>query len=306
MAVISSLNDVFKNIQHVEKIDERLFRSFDPHMGGAFILTRVFGGQSVAQSYLVGRKLFPAHCINKLEITFLGPGQTNLPIDYYVEDFGSSNGILCLIAKQKEKILFKCFLTYVSSPSSVLRAFNANMRYPEDVDPPNSYLSIETIVDMGPPDSEARERFKKVSKRLLFDLRPVDPGHFAGFSGELRPVITWCRLATSLHGVDIPEPIFIVMLISDYLVFQPAKILHDTFNRSEEYQTGSSLNHKIWIHHYDIDPYGFFLCVNDCELIDQSRPLLTGRIFDERKRCIATFIQESFIQKQSSQEKAKL
>jgi hypothetical protein len=51
-----------------------IHRSFDPHMGGAFVLTRVFGGQSLAQSYLVGRKLFPAHCINKLEITFLGPG----------------------------------------------------------------------------------------------------------------------------------------------------------------------------------------------------------------------------------------
>lgn len=110
MTSISSLATVFKNIQNVDKINERLYRyifkhknrdrfhtrfhepnlsgpnlfidlptiihrSCDPHMGGAFILNRVFGGQSIAQGYVIGRKMFPDGYITKLEVTFIAPGK---------------------------------------------------------------------------------------------------------------------------------------------------------------------------------------------------------------------------------------
>src|SRR4051812_27228371 len=50
------------------------FRSNPLHFGGALLKTRLFGGQTVAQIYLLLKKLFPHMIISKLDVNFVAPG----------------------------------------------------------------------------------------------------------------------------------------------------------------------------------------------------------------------------------------
>uniref|UniRef100_A0A914C8U8 Acyl-CoA thioesterase II domain-containing protein n=1 Tax=Acrobeloides nanus TaxID=290746 RepID=A0A914C8U8_9BILA len=67
------------------------------------------------------------------------------------------------------------------------------------------------------------------------------------------------------------------------------------FLRPNFYNIFSSLNHKVWIHSNEFDPKGYFLYSVKCDNIGKNHSLIKGKIFDENKKCIASFIQDAIL-----------
>uniref|UniRef100_A0A914YIC5 Acyl-CoA thioesterase-like C-terminal domain-containing protein n=2 Tax=Panagrolaimus superbus TaxID=310955 RepID=A0A914YIC5_9BILA len=92
------------------------------------------------------------------------------------------------------------------------------------------------------------------------------------------------------------DPLAPLMLLTDYLVFRPVFNLFNHYDKVGESILGSTLNHKITIHHTDVDQNGFFFVQTRSHIISKQRGIIEGQIFDEKHRCILTYRQENFVQ----------
>ncbi|KAH7719980.1 hypothetical protein AAVH_12512 [Aphelenchoides avenae] len=283
---------VLNNVVSLEQLDANTFIAHPKHFGGAFAQTRLFGGQSVVQAYLALRKSIPCARVVKVETNFVGPGTLDKPLRYRLVH-PPKHGYCKVQSTQGERLIASCNLRYVHSFSEVLQPLSAP--FPSDIGAPESYATVEELIKKFASDVSL-ESIERMTRNLMFEIRPEDPAFFASKSDESKQVRIWSRLRPQLAGCKIDDPMVVPILLSDYIIFHPVKVAMDRLNVGHLAHTAASLNHKIWFHHYDFNPFEFLLFENDYEVIATGTALMRGRIFDSRKRCVLSFEQESFFQ----------
>jgi acyl-CoA thioesterase len=80
MASKHSLKVVFEAFDNFRKIDENTLRWNGPHLGGPFLLKRLFGGTTFALSYLALKQIVPEITVEKMQLNLFRPGTSTLMI----------------------------------------------------------------------------------------------------------------------------------------------------------------------------------------------------------------------------------
>lgn len=77
--------------------------------------------------------------------------------------------------------------------------------HPSEIGPPESYKTVETLLHMVPgPGSDIRlESIERMTRNLMFEIRPEDPLFFASKSDEWKPTRIWSRLRPQLAGKSV-------------------------------------------------------------------------------------------------------
>uniref|UniRef100_A0A915EGM9 Uncharacterized protein n=1 Tax=Ditylenchus dipsaci TaxID=166011 RepID=A0A915EGM9_9BILA len=259
--------DSMQNFYHLEvSANQAIYRSNPVHFGGAYLRSRLYGGQTVAQMFLVLRKAYPECLVSSLSVNFTSAGNVTEPV--FFKPNLHKPGFCALEAQQSGKIIGIGSARLVETSSELLYS---NSIFPNQVSNPRNYSSLTQLIK----ETKYQSRnYENIAMNLLFEIHPVDPLHFIGESDKLKPNKMWCRIR---HTVDLKdfhfgnEPLGVVILLTDFMVAHPAKIACTRLQALEQMTGAASLTHKLVFHRSldDIDPLGFFLVENDVEKAHQ-------------------------------------
>uniref|UniRef100_A0AC35GGG7 Uncharacterized protein n=1 Tax=Panagrolaimus sp. PS1159 TaxID=55785 RepID=A0AC35GGG7_9BILA len=274
-------NRLLCRINQLSIVDKNVVKSFGPHSPGAFKGSRLFGGHTITQSYLAFKKLYPKTQVVKLDTIFIAPGNVIDPMEFIIDEKTLEFGFTKMTIIQNTKLIANLMIRFTRNLSPELLIDPIQIKFPQNIGPPESYEALNI----------------SIVKNGLFELRPV----LSHIKGEKRTesidlTQSWCRLNSKLEIPKFDDSLAPLMLLTDYLVFRPVFNLLYHYEQTNESTFGSSLNHKILIHHSDVNQNEFFFVQLRTHIISKQRGMIDGQIFDEKHRCILTYRQENFVQ----------
>jgi acyl-CoA thioesterase II len=295
MASKNSLKDIFVALNDFRGIDDNTLRWNGPHLGGPFFLKRLFGGTTIALSYLALKKIVPEITVEKMQLNLFRPGDADGPLDFSLVPSGSRT-LFILTVLQKDKLIALARFRVIPSKEYLIKSKIKPWSQPTK--PVLHYPILSNMRDMAPHPSVASISDRRFNNEWLFNLRPLDWNHFYGVDLSRKPIQTFLTLNKQAIGsnLDTLDPVAVLLMAADFTVFQSAKNVHKLANRSNECIAGSTMNFVAWFHEIDgFQVFDDFLVENHLDSLGHSCAYLPGRIFDTKGRCLMTYSQESFI-----------
>uniref|UniRef100_A0A914YGK6 Uncharacterized protein n=1 Tax=Panagrolaimus superbus TaxID=310955 RepID=A0A914YGK6_9BILA len=159
MSVSADDDKILYRINHLSIIDKNIAQSHGPHTPGAFKGTRLFGGHTIAQSYLAFKKLYPKTQVIKLDTIFIAPGNVIDSMEFCVDEKTLEFGCTKIQIIQNTKLIATSMIRFSRNLSSHLLIDPKWNIFPKNINPPETYqvLSLGTF------------------KNGLFELRPILP-----------------------------------------------------------------------------------------------------------------------------------
>uniref|UniRef100_A0A914ED73 Uncharacterized protein n=1 Tax=Acrobeloides nanus TaxID=290746 RepID=A0A914ED73_9BILA len=136
---------IFIDVQKIEKFDGNTWRTSKNHVRGEVFNDRIYGGQLVAQSYIIAKSLFPGKYLSKIETNFIGPGTALEVMDYHVENL--PNNLTKIIVKQNGKFISKSFLRFDEVPHSLIENVHVDENLQTNIQHPTSYCEMEELLN---------------------------------------------------------------------------------------------------------------------------------------------------------------
>ncbi|KAI6226894.1 hypothetical protein M3Y95_00669500 [Aphelenchoides besseyi] len=262
-----------------------VYRSDPEQIVGIFTRNRVFGGQLFTQFYMVAKEEAKkrGYQVQRLTVLFRRPGKANQPIRYSHDSNRPMNStFLSLKAEQNDQMdLMPFFLRGIPKPLDCLELKSGK-----------STLHLDSWLQKYGNNSLNVAKLDEKSE--IFELRPVDLNTFGGLNSDQKVIRCWARLAESLRKVEIKEPLFVPMAISDFLSCHPAIVALDQMRI--RFTSGASLSHRCTFHrHNRFDAKAFFLVEIRLDCLNKSG-LYSGNVFTQDGQCILSFIQSNFNQ----------
>ncbi|KAK0405597.1 hypothetical protein QR680_018077 [Steinernema hermaphroditum] len=279
--------DVFRPVQ----VDRNVVRFGAPHLGGAGVPTRLFGGQTLSAIQLSVQILHPKCHVLSIRSNFVAPGLTNVLVKCVVDQVPQTpflNVSVCqknrIIATARVKIGLKDdLLSIVFIQVPIVKS-------------PFTYPSVAHHIN-NLDDSTNHKFLRKLVKWDLFEMRPTDLSQFFMKSKEIGPLIVWCRLAQSQRNIEFPKNSgnAVLAMLTDYWTMNsPVENFERYFKENPNFP--ASLNHNITFYDSEnVDPVGWFLVETECNVHASNHFLMKGHIFDESRKCLVSFEQEGYM-----------
>jgi acyl-CoA thioesterase-2 len=269
------------SILQLEPVGEDQWRAWSPettHRPDNFI----FGGQVAAQALRAATlTVDPEHRPNSVHGYFLRRGQSNLPLDIYVERVraGRTYTSRRVDIRQEDKTIF-----------AMLASFHADEPGPEFDHPmPGGIPDPDSL----PESVDGEEGFGWWSG---VEIRHVMvEGPCVQWWGRVRPpfsvdpVMHYCAL---LYESDLRAMGAAAAAIGFAFPDRPPRDPEGPWRRN--FGNFGSLDHALWYHRTPVVDDWIFCDVQALTVRD-SRGLLLGRMFDAGGRHVATFTQEAFL-----------
>lgn len=280
----------------IDNIDDNIYRSEGPHIGGIVGPNRLFGGYIAAQVYEAVRnyknKSNDDKVIFSMHYNFISAGDPRKLIDikvsqvenvYAVDVYHENKNIGLAHVKVDNKFLIK-------------------PKYPEDIPSLLSIPRMEDLIIML-PESKRKKTLQFFLKHFVFEMRPIymitSPG-----PGDHR-VIYYARLAPEcIDHVREDGGMVAVVALSDFFVLQSASnaIAEAGFKMAQ----GASLHHKLYFHQEKVEATQWFLVETRTEIATGNKAKIFGGVFDSNKECIVSFIQEAYVVPEKVEIESKL
>ncbi|GMT03789.1 hypothetical protein PENTCL1PPCAC_25963, partial [Pristionchus entomophagus] len=276
------------NYFHLTRVDGHSAKSEGPHMAGSFAMDRVYGGLAATQALATFRLLHPSLRPHTINYKYVAAGRVDSPMEYYSSHHDEGK-IVAIQARQGTTVVGTGHIRY-----SALIDLLPPLQYPfpEDVDGPEEYPEALELMREIPGYSP--EMINALSQVPL-DIHPVESPLFP--SSDVDRVCLWTRFNPRYHSdlLDV-DGLQIVLFLSDFNILQVASEIYQ--KNKVKMSAAASLHHTVWFHQTeDIDPLEWYLTVVEAPVITLDRARLTSHLFDRRKRCILSVVQEGYIQK---------
>ncbi|CAP39300.1 Protein CBG22797 [Caenorhabditis briggsae] len=269
----------------IDNIDDNIYRSEGPHIGGIVGPNRLFGGYIAAQVYDAVRnyknKINDEKVIFSMHYNFVSAGDPRKLIDIKVNQV---EDIFVVDVYHENKSIG---LAHIKIDSHFLKP----PTYPENIPPLLSIPSLDKIMAVLPP-SKRKEELRFFMKHFVFELRPVHMISSPG-PGDYR-VVYYARLAPECTDhVREDGGMVGVVALSDFFVLQSAQ---NAINEAGyKMATGASLHHKLYFHKEKVEAIQWFLVETRTEIATGNKAKIFGGVFDSTKECVVSFIQEAYV-----------
>jgi acyl-CoA thioesterase II len=286
---MDGVNQLFHHFNQLSIVNENLVRSPGPQTPGGMKGTRLFGGQTIAQSYLAFKKLYPKTQIVKMDTIFIAPGNVIDSLDFNIDEKTLQFGFTKVSVTQNEKLIAMTTIRFTQNLESQLLINSSNISFPENVNPPDYYDPFKEN------DNERRPGVVGSHKNGFFEVRNVIPDYMIEKKKEnINTCLSWVRLNPHLQIPNFDEPLGPLMLLTDFFIFRQLLNLCFHYGETDETMTGNSLSHNVIIHHTDVTPEEFFLVQTQTHVISKQCAMIDGKMFDEKHRCILTYRQQNY------------
>lgn len=269
----------------IDNIDDNIYRSEGPHIGGIFGVNRLFGGYIAGQVYEAVRiyknKIKDENVIFSMHYNFVSAGDPRKLIDIKIEKVG--NVYTADVYHENKKI----GLAHIKTDSKFLRKIPFPSDVPGLLSLPNMERQIENQLS-----TKQRKDFELFLKHVVFDIRPLymlsGPA-----SGEHR-VVYYARLTPECIDIIREDGGMVaVVALSDFMVLQSVQ---NAINKAGlRMSTGASLHHKIHFHQERVEAIQWFLVETRTEIATGNKAKIFGEVFDSNKECVMSFIQEAYV-----------
>uniref|UniRef100_A0A7E4URD0 Thioesterase-like superfamily-domain-containing protein n=1 Tax=Panagrellus redivivus TaxID=6233 RepID=A0A7E4URD0_PANRE len=296
MASTQPVKATFASWLHPVRNDEVTVSYPGPHLGGPFFLTRLYGGTTIALGYLAIKELIPGIIVSRIQVTFYSPGDSSIAITYKLVRSVAS-AIFHLDVLQGERYIAKIHIRAVSSPS---------LRYQKPFNPANKpekpISECRQITDMRMMSPHpAVEHFSNYRYNYEWALivKPIEWDIFFGSNPKRVPIRNYATLNADIvdkNSVAKIDPVAILLLGSDFMVFQSGRNIHQNLGLTDECASGATMNFDAWIHDVEgIKVFDDFVFHNFMEVFAHNCTSMPGKVFDTDGKCLMTYHQESLI-----------
>ncbi|EFP09759.1 hypothetical protein GCK72_025277 [Caenorhabditis remanei] len=269
----------------IDNIDDNIYRSEGPHIGGIVGPNRLFGGYIAAQVYEAVRnyknKNNDKNVIFSMHYNFVSAGNPRKLIDIKISQVEK---IYAVEVYHENKSIG---LAHVKTDNTFLK----KPPYPANAPAFLNIPSMETIIATL-PSNKLRTEFEFFLKHFVFELRPV---HFM-FSpgpGDHR-VMYYARISPEcVDYIREDGGMVAVVALSDFFVLQ--SVTNAIKEAGMKMTTGASLHHKLYFHQEKVEASQWFLVETRTEIATGNKAKIFGGVFDSNKECIVSFIQEAYV-----------
>lgn len=269
----------------IDSIDDNVYRSEGPHIGGIVGPNRLFGGYIAAQVYEAVRvykdKINEERVIFSMHYNFVSAGDPRKLIDIKISQV---ENIYTVDVYHENKSIG---LAHVKLDTKLLE----KPPYPADIPALLEIPSMEKLLTTIPSNKLKRE-LQFFMKNFVFEMRPVymitPPG-----PGDHR-VVYYARLTPEcIDSVREDGGMVAVVALSDFFVLQSAQ---NALNQAGfKMTTGASLHHKLHFHREKVEAIQWFLVETRTEIATGNKAKIFGGVFDSNKECVVSFIQEAYV-----------
>ncbi|PAV55575.1 hypothetical protein WR25_09928 isoform M [Diploscapter pachys] len=280
------------------------YRALGPHLGGAFVTKRMYGGQIIGQAW----KTVQLHLksqrkdakLGALYHTFIGPGITCLhdnvffflffilgkiddPIDYKIVE--SLGNVFVVSAHQNNQLIG---LTRLRTEENLHEGDRLDLNYVKDE---ADYLTLDELAPLIPQEQLFQRKAAELMIKLFaFQVKFVE---FHSRIEKKKRNLLYVRYRPELREfVTHSDAMQILLTVSDFFIFEVVSQLlteHDLAMK-----TGASLNHHVTIHAVPDDPFDWFLFRTEVAHVGNSRCIIKGMIYDRQYKRLLTITQEGF------------
>lgn len=280
----------------IDNIDDNIYRSEGPHIGGIVGPNRLFGGYIAAQVYEAVRnyknKINDENVIFSMHYNFVSAGNPRKLIDIKVSQV---ENIYAVDIYHENKNIG---LAHVKVDSKFLK----KPPYPADIPAFLSIPNMEKLIS-SVPSQKLKKEFEFFLKHFVFDMRPV---HFIAPPGPGdHRVVYYARIAPEcIEYVREDGGMVAVVALSDFFVLQSAQ---NAINEAGfKMAAGASLHHKLYFHQEKVEATQWFLVETRTEIATGNKAKIFGGVFDSNKECIVSFIQEAYVVPEKRPDDSKL
>ncbi|CAJ0941678.1 unnamed protein product, partial [Mesorhabditis belari] len=265
-------------------------RASGPHIGGAFLERRLFGGQAVSQLYAAFRRRFSGETLSCISYKFVAPGSVSEPLDFDFERFGEmTRGYVY----QKNKLIGIAFLRQNDIKALLEPRRAEHLTWVPE--PEGMVQELSFLQQMG---TGHREHIMRLLNITIFEMHIVEFG--------TKRMMFWGRVHSEVRDiVRENNGIDLVVMLSDYFIVQVASNHFLSFGL--HLLAGASLNHTIHFHQSPqmLNVQGFYLLEIELESVAWNRAILRGHVYDRDLRLVLTVDQEAFASPQSISKSSK-
>ncbi|PAV55574.1 hypothetical protein WR25_09928 isoform J [Diploscapter pachys] len=277
------------------------YRALGPHLGGAFVTKRMYGGQIIGQAW----KTVQLHLksqrkdakLGALYHTFIGPGKIDDPIDYKIVE--SLGNVFVVSAHQNNQLIG---LTRLRTEENLHEGDRLDLNYVKDE---ADYLTLDELAPLIPQEQLFQRKAAELMIKLFaFQVKFVE---FHSRIEKKKRNLLYVRYRPELREfVTHSDAMQILLTVSDFFIFEVVSQLlteHDLAMK-----TGASLNHHVTIHAVPddviiscilskfslIQPFDWFLFRTEVAHVGNSRCIIKGMIYDRQYKRLLTITQEGF------------
>ncbi|KAK0405603.1 hypothetical protein QR680_018080 [Steinernema hermaphroditum] len=280
------MGDSLPNVFFPATVQGNVVRFNGPHIGGYASLERLFGGQTAAQIEKAARTLHPECVVLTVKVNFIGPGNVRDPIDYVGTDIPETD-FLIFDVWQNEKQIASGKIGRSSDLMQPMISVAPKAKNP---------LFYPTVTECmrAHKDDSPWTLLTFIANSTLFETRPIDFEHFSFQRDQSEPLVIWFRLRPPfLDLLPKVDGQTVAVMLSDFIVPQPAFINLIRNGSRGDMERCASLNHIVTFHTVDdIDPYGWFLYESSCNSHSMNRFLVETKIFDSKGKSLLCSLQE--------------
>lgn len=272
------------NILDLEKIEENLFRGYNPEV----TWQRVFGGQVIGQALVAAYRTVEDRICHSLHAYFLRPGDPHLPILYEVDRSrdGKSFTTRRVVAIQHGQQIFNMAVSF-QVPEEGLEHQDRMPIVPQPEDLLPDYELRKAVADQIPPGMQ-----KHFNRPRPIEMRPIDPTDYL-HSKPGDPVNNvWIRASREV-GDDVALNQCILGYASDMSLLDTSLRPHGKTWFDGKVQS-ASIDHAMWFHRpFRADEWLLYL--QDSPSASGARGFNRGSIYRRDGTLVASVAQEGLI-----------
>ncbi|KAI6191166.1 hypothetical protein M3Y97_00198500 [Aphelenchoides bicaudatus] len=295
---LNFVRPVFEKFFDLQSLDDQTLCSKAGHFGGFFKGTRLFGGHTASQSVVAAKRFKNSRQPYRLDVNFFAPGTLIHDLIYQSTSTDSDSDFLSINVYQNSILLANSTIRFYNDKSVLEQPlFHQHAQFPSNILEPNAYPKVLDLIGKLHMDDWLKKfgrsfRYQgSTDENHIFTLRPVDFLHFSGLSTEEKPVQLWARLSPALLDLQIEDPEVVLILLTDVVIGTPIFLLHD--QQRIRVTSSATLTHKCIFHELDFNPRDYFFLELILHQADNTA-LISGRIFDQRRRLILSFVQNHY------------
>ena len=250
---------------------------------------RVYGGLVVSQALIAAYGTVEGRVCHSLHSYFLRPGDPSVPIRYEVERTrdGAAFWARRVVAVQNDKAIFMLMASFQKAETGHEHQFDMpDEPAPEDlIDEMSRWLALGDAVP-------APARALAASPQRI-EMRWSGPPSFEAPAGAPSRNAVWMRAVVQPPKDSIPLQQATLAYASDMTFLGTALAVHGRGFWSPDVQT-ASLDHTIWFH-APVDFGAWHLFTQETPWTGASRGFVTGRMFNQQGRLVASLAQEGLM-----------
>jgi len=269
----------------LEKVEENLFRGESQDLGWG----QVFGGQVLGQALSAAAKTVEEdRLVHSMHGYFLLPGKVDRPIVYEVDRIrdGGSFTTRRVRAIQNGRAIFNLSASFQRAEEG----FEHQDEMPEVPGPgglPSQAELARTIADTIPEPLRGR-----LTAEGPIEIRPIDPMNYLAPDTRPPQSAAWYRARGTLPDTQALHR-YVLAYASDFGFLATAMYPHGVSFMQPGMQV-ASLDHAIWFHR-PLRMDEWLLHVVESPSASSGRGLVSGRMFSEDGRLVASTMQEGLI-----------